>query len=73
MEKREQLLEEIKVHATEIAKTHGKQALLDVNEKIVPLLLDIVADAIPGTIDDAVLEGAKPLVKNALDSAIGNI
>lgn len=63
-------LEQAKAEATEIAKKHMKAALLELNEKVIPTLIDAATSEIPGQIDDGISAVAKPIIKEALDSAI---
>lgn len=67
---KEEIVQNIKEQATAIAKKHTKAMLLEMNAVVGPLALDLAAEAIPGQIDNAIIEGAKPLVKSALDSGI---
>lgn len=73
MATKEEIIEQIKTVAAEIGKTHGKAALMDVNAKLIPLGLDLMAASIPGQIDDMVIAAAKPVVKDALDNVIESI
>lgn len=63
-------LEEAKAEAAEIFKKHSKAALKEVNEKVIPTLIDAATSEIPGQIDDGIAAVAKPIIKDALDGAI---
>lgn len=70
MASKEEIVEQLKAKAKEIGIKHGKAALTDINAEVIPLLLDLLAESIPGKIDDSVISVAKPIVKDALDSVI---
>lgn len=63
-------LEEAQVKATAIAKKHAKAMLVELNAEVIPALIDAATSEIPGQIDDAIAAVAKPIFKQALDSAI---
>lgn len=72
-EVKKQIEEKLKEKVAEIAKTHGKALLHDLNDEVIPLLLDYVAEIIPGQIDNAVIAVAKPPVKSALADLIEKV
>lgn len=70
--KKDQIIAEIKSEMGEIVTKHLKAAAYEINEVVIPKALDLVGELIPGQIDNAIIMGAKPIVKPAIDSMIGS-
>ena len=66
MEEKEQIVELLKG----IGVKHGKAALLDVVEIVLPVAMQAVAKAIPGSIDDVVIAAAMPVANDQLKKLI---
>lgn len=69
MEETQQLVELLKG----IGLKHGKAALIDVVDVVLPVAMQAVAKAIPGPVDDMVIAAAMPVASEQLKSLIAGL
>lgn len=59
--------------AVALLKKKAKETLTELNESILPMVLDVAAAAIPGQIDDVLIAAAKPAIHDTIKSLIDGI
>jgi len=69
----EEIKSALQAKAKELGLKHGKAALHDVNQELLPLAVQLLCSVIPGTIDDNIAAVGTPLLVSALDEAIDGI
>ncbi len=72
-EKAVALVEEMKVEAVEVFKKHQKAMLVELNEKLTEKAIDVIAELIPGNIDNVVADIAKKPVKDGISALVEKI